>query len=318
MAGCDDLENGPLVTIGISTHNRARTTLRHALDSALAQTYPRVEVLVCDNASSDNTEALLRSLTDGRLRYFRHPENIGANANFNFCLAQARGLYFILLHDDDVLDPTFVERAMRARNDREPGVLLSGVRLIDFEGNVRGESGPPSPSLTGPELFLHWFDKRFSFYLVSTLYHTEHLRQAGGFNSPESLFQDVIATARLVGRHGYVSVPGIGGSFRIHEASRTARTSRGESLRWLRDSVCLLDVLCEEMPEEKLALRKVGSRYLTATCYRRAAAERSWWRRREYYNEIFLRFGRSLHPWRYVASVRTRRLKRFAGRVLLR
>jgi len=303
---------GPLVTIGISTYNRAESTLPEALDSALRQTYGALEVIVCDNASTDGTEALLRARRDPRLAFHRHAENIGANANFNACLERARGRFFLLLHDDDVLDETFVERAMTALEGRDPGVLLAGVRLIDAEGHGTGlVSGPPD-GLTPSDLFLRWFERRFSFYLVSTLFHTERLRAAGGFASPEDLFQDVVAIARLAGRHGYVAVPGIGGSFRRHEMTRTKRSP---AMRWARDANYLLDAICAEMPQAAAALRAAGAPYFTATCYRYVATEPSWWQRRAMYAHVYRLFGRTLPLWRHRARTLQRRLARRVRRV---
>jgi len=68
--------------------------------------YPDLEILVSDNCSTDDTERVVRSFGDPRVRYVRHPENIGANNNFNYCIKEARGVYFLLFHDDDMIDPT--------------------------------------------------------------------------------------------------------------------------------------------------------------------------------------------------------------------
>ncbi len=53
-------------------------------------------------------------MADERVRYVRHEENIGPNNNFNACLKLARGTYFLLLHDDDRLDPDFAAYCMDA------------------------------------------------------------------------------------------------------------------------------------------------------------------------------------------------------------
>ena len=89
----------PLVTIGIPTYNRADGYLRETLESALAQSYPNLEILVADNCSTDNTKLVVESYKDKRVRYFRHETGLIPNDNFNFCLSQARGYYFLLLHN---------------------------------------------------------------------------------------------------------------------------------------------------------------------------------------------------------------------------
>src|SRR5262245_44849714 len=128
----------PLVTIAIPTYNRAEATLSAALQSALDQTYHNIEVIVSDNASVDGTEALIRGYADSRIRYIRHPKNIGANNNFNFCVGEARGSYFLLLHDDDLIDADFVESCMNAvADDTGVGIIRTALRVIDGDGAVR-------------------------------------------------------------------------------------------------------------------------------------------------------------------------------------
>ena len=80
------MSTNPLVTIAIPTFNRADGSMLQTVQAALSQTYANVEVLVSDNASSDNTQELISAIDDPRLRYVRHPENIGANNNFNSCV----------------------------------------------------------------------------------------------------------------------------------------------------------------------------------------------------------------------------------------
>ena len=85
----------PLMSIGVPVYNGERH-LRAALDSALAQDYPNLEILISDNVSTDGTEAIARHYirSDSRVRYWRNPVNIGAVKNFGHVLAEARGRYF--------------------------------------------------------------------------------------------------------------------------------------------------------------------------------------------------------------------------------
>ena len=99
----------PYFTIVIPTYNRADRNLRKVIDRALGQTYKNVEVIVSDNCSSYHTSELVGGITDPRLRYFRQESNIGPINNFNYCLSQAKGKYFLLFHDDDMIDEDFVE-----------------------------------------------------------------------------------------------------------------------------------------------------------------------------------------------------------------
>ncbi len=100
-----------LVTIGIPTRNRA-TFLREAIASAQRQTYPHLEVLVIDNASTDETANVVAGVTDRRLRFVRNETDLGMTGNFNRVLDLARGDYVVCLCDDDWLDPAFVDAAL--------------------------------------------------------------------------------------------------------------------------------------------------------------------------------------------------------------
>lgn len=301
-----DERNRPSITIGISTYNRVDGTFPAALRSALDQDYGDLEVLVCDNASEDGTRAFMEEQGDPRLQYHRHETNIGPNANFNACLELARGSYFLLLHDDDLLEPGFITKAVAAIGDRRPGVALGGVRLIDGVGAPMGTTSPPPADLGGAGLFEAWFQRRFSFYFCSTLFDAERLRARGGFATPENLFQDVVAIAYLAADAGYVSVPGIAGSFRRHEANVGGSS---HALRWVRDSEYLLALLCELFPDDAQTLHALGAPYLTAKCYRYVEAVPSPVDRWRLYRDIGRRFDNTLAPWQYLPGRYRARLR---------
>ena len=71
--------------------------MRNCVASALAQSYPNIEVLVSDNASTDDTLATLKSIDDKRLRVLSNPEDIGMLRNFAKCVQEARGDYLVLV-----------------------------------------------------------------------------------------------------------------------------------------------------------------------------------------------------------------------------
>lgn len=127
-----DESAGPLVSIGIPTRNRA-ARLIEALDSARAQTYRRLEIVVSDNASTDATATACEEAqrAEPRLRVIRQPENIGLSRNFNAVLTAARGDYFLWLSDDDRLSPEYVERCLKALlQDPNTAVAVGRARYI--------------------------------------------------------------------------------------------------------------------------------------------------------------------------------------------
>lgn len=307
----------PLVTIGLCTYNRADSYLREALQSAVDQTYPNLEIVVSDNGSVDHTEELVRGFNDPRIRYFKQERNLGVNPNFNFALEQAKGAYFLLLHDDDRIDPDFCETCLDAAADQVHfGVLRTGTRIIDADGDVIREWPNDAEGLSAEDFVLAWFADKTPFYLPSTLYNTERLKAVGGFQSKTEVYQDVVATVRLASRYGRVDVREVKASFRRHGSnSGAAQTVQ----RWCEDSMYVVDVMCEEMPESQARLRKAGLAYFTHKNYRRtwrsidSPIERArvyWW--------VYQRSGYAYSPLRFVLPRLARRQLRRVERVVQR
>ena len=287
----------PLVTIGIPTRNRAGTYLPIALGSALAQDYSALEIVVSDNGSTDETQRYVCSLENPRIRYFRQDPVLTPNSNFNFCLQQARGTYFLLLHDDDLIDEDFVSACVQAARDQpRVGVIRTGIRVIDGEGRVTAEHQNPVEGLALPALLRAWFHDKTAFYLPNTLYNTERLRELGGFRSRREMFQDVVALVRLAATHGTANVKEIKASFRHHEANMGFDPDK--VMAWAEDCLELRDLLVDLVPpDEKGPIRAEASAYLSRKAYRRARLIGPWEERVKTYASIFAMFGYGHSPW---------------------
>ena len=184
----------PLVTIGIPTYNRANSTLPTALKSALNQDYPNLEIIVSDNCSTDNTENVVKSCKSEKINYIRQKTNIGPNNNYNACLDAAKGDYFLLLHDDDLIDNDFVYTCLRAAQySTDFGFIRTGARIIGNDGELLKNEPNSVHNNTPDAMFSAWLDGKTSFYLCSTLFNTKELKQVGGFKSNKNLFEDGFA-----------------------------------------------------------------------------------------------------------------------------
>jgi glycosyltransferase involved in cell wall biosynthesis len=261
------MKSAPLVSIGISTYNRADSYLRPALTSALEQTYPNLEIIVSDNCSADGTEELVKGLGDPRIRYFRQERNIGPINNFNFCLARARGTYFQLLHDDDLIDPDFVESCMSAvGSGPDVGIVLTGARVIDAAGKTLSERPNRLVDPDPEALIVGWIRGKTSLFLCSTLFHTERLKESGGFQSPRGLFPDVAATLKL-SMAGRADVADVKAGFRRHGANHGTAARIGD---WADDSLFIIDLMCELAPRRSAMIRREGTFKLCRQNYIRA------------------------------------------------
>jgi hypothetical protein len=258
----------PLVTIGISTYNRADGYLTQALGSAVGQTYPNLEIIVSDNCSTDSTQAVVAGFADLRIRYVKQAVNIGSTNNFNFCLSQARGAYFLLLHDDDLIDRDFVSVCIDAvKGETSAGVIRTGVRVIDGTGRILGQTSNRVAGLSTGDFFLGWFSGKTAWYLCNTLYNTQALQAIGGFRSPTNRLDDCVATARLAAQAGRADVNEIKASFRRHQSNFGSTVSVRD---WCEDSLFLLDLMCRLAPDRQASLKREGLRFFSNLSYRQA------------------------------------------------
>jgi glycosyltransferase involved in cell wall biosynthesis len=128
----------PLVSICIPTFNAARW-VPDCLESALAQTYVRLEVLIVDDASTDETVELVRSIDDERIRLLVNEQNIGLARNWNKCIEMSRGDFIKFLFHDDILYPDCVEKMMRLLLANANVGLVFSPRDVIVEGDPEAE-----------------------------------------------------------------------------------------------------------------------------------------------------------------------------------
>ena len=96
-----DLAIEPLVSVIIPTYNRANT-IKTALESVIRQTYSNIEIIVIDDGSTDNTEQVVGSFSDVRIKYFHTKLNQGGASARNKGISLAKGDFVALLDSDDV------------------------------------------------------------------------------------------------------------------------------------------------------------------------------------------------------------------------
>lgn len=172
----------PLVSIGIPVYNGARL-MRQALDHLLEQTYPHVELVICDNASTDDTGAICQAYAarDARVRYYRNPTNVGLINNFRLAVARCTGTYFTWAAVDDRKLPMAIEACLSALQAQPEAVMAHGVVLVQSAGR---EDLVPFPNAI--DLSMHDTAARiraFTAGLVhngifySSLYRLDALRQ---------------------------------------------------------------------------------------------------------------------------------------------
>jgi glycosyltransferase involved in cell wall biosynthesis len=232
VSNCKDF---PLVTIAVPTFNRA-PLLRECVTSALAQTYGNFEVLVSDNASTDETRDVLSQFTDGRLRVLRQKNNIGLLPNWNACLAGAKGDYIIFLADDDRISPWLLQRCVEIIR-REPQVPIVVTLSNIYSGSIgKTFAARVSRSLEtgirdGSAILTEFLTDQITVTMCGVMMRTALLRDRGGLPLDFPHTADVAAWAPLLllGNAGFVNEACA--TFAYHNQSETARLSVEQILR---------------------------------------------------------------------------------------
>ncbi|WP_166819834.1 glycosyltransferase family 2 protein [Thalassoroseus pseudoceratinae] len=130
------MSESPRVTIGLPVYNAA-DYLRPTIDSILAQTDPDWELIIADNASTDETLAICEEYmkSDSRIRLLTSEQNNGSAWNHNRCVAEARGEFFRWAGYDDPIAPDFNRRCIAALEaDESIAIVVPRMNEIDSNG----------------------------------------------------------------------------------------------------------------------------------------------------------------------------------------
>jgi glycosyltransferase involved in cell wall biosynthesis len=129
------MPDAPFFSIIIPTYNRAHL-IRQTIESVLAQEDTDFEIIVVDDGSRDNTEEVVRGISDERLTYYRK-ENAERAAARNYGAARARGRYLSFFDSDDLLYPHHLSAARRLiATHNEPEIFHLGFEMRDARGRL--------------------------------------------------------------------------------------------------------------------------------------------------------------------------------------
>ncbi len=161
------------------------TFLQECINSILSQTYANFELIIVNDASPENLDDIVLSYTDSRIRYYTNEKNCGAIDvvdNWNKCLSNAIGEYFILMGDDDKLTPNCLEEYLKLIG-KYPKLDVYHCKsfIIDENSDVIGftPSWPEFESMY--ENIWHRISGFRQQFISDFLYRTSALKQIGGF-----------------------------------------------------------------------------------------------------------------------------------------
>lgn len=123
------------LSVCIPTYNRPDLVLK-AIESVLSQGFADFELLIHDNSENTLTESAIKQISDNRIKYFRHPNNVGIARNWNSLLEKASYKYVKFLNDDDQLLPECLSRIVNSiteleKTHSEIGTLSCRARYVN-------------------------------------------------------------------------------------------------------------------------------------------------------------------------------------------
>lgn len=188
-------DNKSFISIIIPTYNRSKTIAK-AIESVIDQTYHNWELIIVDDASTDNTDEIVKEYleNDGRIQYVKGESNKGANVRRNQGIQRAKGEYIAFLDSDNYWEPTKLEKQMvLLEEDKEASICFCKVRVKD----ARRESVVPSQKVDCKHL--GEILKKGNIVDTSTLLVKKSiLDEAGGFDETMPRLQDYELIFRLV------------------------------------------------------------------------------------------------------------------------
>jgi glycosyltransferase involved in cell wall biosynthesis len=201
----------PTVSVLVPNYNHA-AYLEETLTALLSQSVRPLEILVVDDASTDDSLAIIERLAaaDPILRVIRHETNQGAIAAINRALAEARGDYVYVNAVDDPVRPGLFEQALPLLAANPEAGLACWDHLIRYER----DPAPHAESLGWGDAPCAWppaaMPKRLQRDTIgghNSLMRTDALRAIGGYQPAATWFSDALASTVLALRHGVCYVP---------------------------------------------------------------------------------------------------------------
>jgi len=235
----------PFFSIVIPTFNRGKM-LHECLQSIRRQSFTDFEVIVVDNASSDDTDKVVAACGIENIQYVRHRENIGGFQNLIFSSKQGVGEFLVIHQDDDFLHRDFLQRCYDCvRMDTEIVVYgavawagnASGGFQMRLEPDMTGLGRVQYPLedeplvLDGKRMAARYMFSHFINHPTIAL-RRRSLEEIGGYCSYSDCYGDLVTIPRLMARGKVAYDPRPSGVGHIHPNQISATTKKNDRARW--------------------------------------------------------------------------------------
>lgn len=199
-----------MISIAIPTYNRPKKLLE-AVQSVLRQSYQDYEILIHDNSENSHTGEALLTIKDDRIKYLRHPRNIGIHANWNSLLQAAKFNHIKFLNDDDFLKPNCLEELSNIiMNHPNKGVYTVLGEYVNETGSVlqtdRLKFNAINYSVSKEHVADLWFRGNLVFRTPThSMYNRQVALKLGGFQPKPYFVSDISLALRCALEAGAIA-----------------------------------------------------------------------------------------------------------------
>jgi len=206
-----------LITILINSYNGEKT-IHETIKSALAQTYKKYEILIIDDASSDNTINLIKKFKNKKIRLYRNKENIGLGKCRLLAQSKIRGEYVCILDQDDVWNKNKIKSQLKLfLKNKNIGLVATGYKLIDENNKTISLEN----KYYDMKNFLNYLSFKNIFAHSTIMYKTEYAKSVGWYSNKLTYAQDFDLTVKILKKYEFRFLKNVLGKMRIHQTRMT-------------------------------------------------------------------------------------------------
>jgi len=215
----------PEISVCIPVYN-AESFVGQAIESALSQTWTDFELIVLDNKSTDNTLKVIRKYKDKRLRVIAHKSNLGAEANWNAAVNEAKGRFVKLLCADDYIYPDCLAKQHAVLVRAKHAALVCAARdIVDESGKKIMRRGPSKEEfLQGRAAVRRAIRGGTNIFgeTSSALFRAEARKAAGPFDASIPYVIDLDMWSRILLHGDVILMPDVVSAYRVGSSSWSA------------------------------------------------------------------------------------------------
>jgi glycosyltransferase involved in cell wall biosynthesis len=221
------------ISVGLPVYN-GENYISEAIDSVLNQTLSDIELIISDNASTDQTREICQQYAqkDSRIRYYRNDQNLGVYRNYNRVFELSTGEYFKWAAHDDLIAPEFFEACL-APMERDSSIVAvyPKGKIVNRDGKIRADYGckanPLSMNSSSPNVRLGEIIKLDTWFPLVGLFRSSILRKTPMFGI--HFMADIVLLARISLMGRFLEIPDPVVFVRFHKQQSVRKYQHNQS-----------------------------------------------------------------------------------------